>query len=131
MADALDGRRLQRQAIPTEEGSLLKKLPTWVTSLDEEEEEDEDEEGVDLFSRAKELYPIRVAEEERQRQKKLEEVQRKRSTIDAERKPCTSSTGKRRRLSSQTNDYSSNSPPTSVHNDEPSSYGYVKSFTHE
>ena len=58
------------------------------------------EDGVEFFSRAKDLFPIRAAEEEKKRKKKLEKLERKRSTASAERK-VHSTPEKRRRLSSQ------------------------------
>jgi hypothetical protein len=59
------------------------------------------EEAVNFFSRAKELYPQRLAEEERRRQKRLVKLERKRSTASAERKEGTPSEGKRRKVSGQ------------------------------
>lgn len=61
------------------------------------------EDGVEFFSRAKDLFPIRAAEEEEKRQKKLEKFERKRSTASAESK-TRDTPEKRRRLSSQAQD---------------------------
>ena len=58
------------------------------------------EDGVEFFSRAKDLFPIRAAEEEKRRQKKLERLERKRSTDSVERK-VGETPEKRRRVSSQ------------------------------
>ena len=61
----------------------------------------ETDEAVDFFSRAKEIYPQRLAEEERRRQKKLVKLERKRSSTSADHKESTPPGGKKRRLSSQ------------------------------
>lgn len=60
------------------------------------------EDGVEFFSRAKDLFPIRVVEEEKRRLKKLEKVERKRSTASAENTHDTPE--KRRRVSSNAYD---------------------------
>ena len=83
----------------------------------------ESEEGIDFFSRAKELYPMRVAEEERKLQKKLvkQRQERKRSTASAERKASSTPEVKRQRLSSDAQD-SDNSPSNQLLNDVFSSH---------
>jgi hypothetical protein len=78
----------------------------------------EQEEGIDLFSRAKDLYPQRVAEEERRRQKKLVKLERKRSTASAERKASNTPETKRRRISSQTDDRHKNSSDINIDQEE-------------
>jgi hypothetical protein len=55
-------------------------------------------EGIDFFSRASELYPLRLAEEERKRQKRLKKLALKRTAIGAETK-SSSPDGKRKRAS--------------------------------
>ena len=74
-------------------------------------------EGIEFFSRADELWPTRVAEEERRRQKKAIKLERKRSTASAERKPLSTPDSKRRRVSRNEDErHSSNG---SVNHDEP------------
>ncbi|KAI6717144.1 hypothetical protein B2J93_5517 [Marssonina coronariae] len=66
----------------------------------------EAEEPLEFFSRAKDIYHQRAAEQERRRQKKQVKIQRKRSSTSAE--VTFSSPGeKRRRVSSQGTTYSS------------------------
>jgi hypothetical protein len=121
MADAIDGRPAEEVPAPPRKRSLFKK-PTWT-----EPPREEVEEGVDLFSRAKNLYPIRVAEEERRRQKKIEKLERKRSTESAERKASKTPEVKRRRISSQADDHSDSSP-NAGHDDEPRPRRYVADY---
>ncbi|CZT42770.1 uncharacterized protein RSE6_02718 [Rhynchosporium secalis] len=64
-------------------------------------------EPVDFYSRARDLYPQRRAEEERRRQKKLEKIERKRSSTSVEVKEGSPSGEKRRKLLGQTNGHSS------------------------
>lgn len=81
----------------------------------------ESEEGIDFFSRAKELYPLRVAEEERKRRKKLEKQkqERKTSAASAESKTSITPEVKRRRISSQAEDgTSASNSPNSPHRDD-------------
>jgi hypothetical protein len=78
--------------------------------------EEEGGEAVDFFSRAKDLYPIRVAEEQRKREKKLE---RKRSTASAERKASKTPEVKKRRISSQADEQSADSSPNQDQTEEP------------
>lgn len=58
-------------------------------------------EGVEFFSRAKDLHPRILAEEERKRQKKLMKLERKRSSTSADVKESTPPEEKRRRVSAQ------------------------------
>ncbi|KAH8602862.1 hypothetical protein B0O99DRAFT_604529 [Bisporella sp. PMI_857] len=62
---------------------------------------EEVKDGVEFFSRAKELFPIRLAEEEERRQKKAAKLERKRSSMDADRKSSSTPEPKKRRVSSQ------------------------------
>lgn len=64
-------------------------------------------EAVDFYSRAKAIYPQRRAEEERRQQKKLEKLERKRSSTSVEVKEGSPSGEKRRRVSEQRDGYSS------------------------
>jgi hypothetical protein len=75
----------------------------------------ESEEGIDFFSRAKELYPMRVAEEERKLQRKLakQRQERRRSTASAERKASSTPEVKRQRLSSEAQEGGDNSSDNS------------------
>ena len=68
--------------------SLFKK-PAWSKSAGADE-------AVEFFSRAKELYPMRVAEEERKRERKLGRRERKTSAERQEQSPAGS---KRQRIS--------------------------------
>jgi hypothetical protein len=61
----------------------------------------EADEAVEFFSRAKEIYPQHLAEEERKRQKKLVKLERKRSSTSVDHKESTPPGGKKRRVSSQ------------------------------
>lgn len=58
----------------------------------------EHQEAVELFSRAKEVHPQILAEEERRRQKRLTKLERKRSSMSADTKEITPPEEKRRRL---------------------------------
>ena len=64
------------------------------------------EEPVDFYSRAKDVYHIQQAEEERRRQKKLVKLERKRSSTSAEVREKSPSGDKRRRVSEQRDAYS-------------------------
>jgi hypothetical protein len=64
--------------------------------------------GVDFFSRSKDIFPERLAEEQRKREKKLAKLERKRSTASAEEALRTPD-GKRRRISAHAEDSSDNS----------------------
>jgi hypothetical protein len=79
----------------------------------------EAEKPVEFFSRAKELFPQRLEEEEYKRQKKLVKAERKRSSTSAELKESTPPGGKKRRVSSQLEAYSSDSSVNQVENEEP------------
>jgi hypothetical protein len=79
----------------------------------------EAEKPVEFFSRAKELFPQRVEEEEYRRQKKLVNAERKRSSTSAELKESTPPGGKRRRVSLQAEAYSSDSSANQDENEEP------------
>jgi hypothetical protein len=116
MAEALGDGLPKELTAPPKKRSLFRK-PTWTNPA--EEEQDEEEEGVNLFSRAKNLYPLRIAEEERRRQKRLEKLGRKRSTASAERKASKTPDIKRRRICLQPGGHSSDSSPKNDHNDEP------------
>ncbi|TAQ83520.1 hypothetical protein B7494_g8160 [Chlorociboria aeruginascens] len=70
--------------------------------------------GVDFFSRAHELFPTRVAEEERRREKKLNRSERKRSSTSIEKQEHSPRASKRRR-SSQTFDQNPHSSDDSDH----------------
>jgi hypothetical protein len=61
---------------------------------------EEVDEAVDFFSRAKTLYPQRLAEEEKKRQKKIARLERKRSSTSAEHEK-TPVEEKKRRVFSQ------------------------------
>jgi len=112
MADPLDNETPKEFAAPPKNKSLFNKS-TWNKPA-------EFEDGVGFFSRAKDLFPIRAAEEERKRQKKLAKLERKRSTASAEGKESSTPEVKRRRVSSQAEDreHSSDSSPDNNHNDE-------------
>jgi hypothetical protein len=59
------------------------------------------EEGVDFFSRSHEIFPQRLAEEERRLQKKLVKLERKRTSSSVEEKEPSPYEEKRRRVSNQ------------------------------
>jgi hypothetical protein len=110
MAETLGEVPSKESPAPLIKKSLFKR-PAWSRA---DIEDDLEEEGVDFFSRAKDLYPMRVAEEERKRQKKLEKtekLERKRSSASAERKYPRTPELKRRRISSQADGHSSDISP--------------------
>lgn len=111
MAEDLGDGSSKILSAPPKKKSLFGN-PTW-------SKPPESEEGIDFFSRAKELYPLRVAEEERKRQKKLakQKQQHKRSSGSAERRASSTPELKRRRVS-HAEDNSSNNSPTDGHKDE-------------
>ena len=69
---------------------------------------------IDLFSRAREVFPERLAEEQRKRDKKIAKLERKRSSASAERAPSTPE-GKRLRTSGQAEESSDNSAKEDKH----------------
>jgi hypothetical protein len=120
MAESLGSGPSKDGRAPPKMKSLFSN-PTWSKPL-------ESEEGIEFFSRAKELYPMRVAEEERKLRKKLsrQKQERKRSTASAERKASSTPEPKRRRVSSEAQEgednSSDNSPGNQLLNDVFSSY---------
>lgn len=62
---------------------------------------------------------MRIAEEERKRQKKLEKKERRRSTVSVERKALSTPESKRRRISDQAEGDSSDSSPNDTRTDGP------------
>jgi len=82
----------------------------------------EPEKPVEFFSRAKELFPQRLEEEEYRRQKKLVKAERKRSSTSADLKEPTPPGGKKRRVSSQLEAYLSDSSANQDENEEPSAW---------
>jgi hypothetical protein len=71
----------------------------------------EAEVGVEFFSRSQEIFPQRLAEEERRRQKKTLKLERKRSSASLEKKVPSSHEDKRRRISKDHDPYSSDEHP--------------------
>ena len=78
----------------------------------------EQKEGIDFFSRAEEMWPSRLAEEDRKRQKKFVKLERKRSTASTERKHSDTPDMKRRRLS-QKEEPERHSSEGSLNHDDP------------
>jgi hypothetical protein len=95
MADILEDNCAAEPVAPPKKRSLFSKAVT--------EKASEADEAVEFFSRAKEIYPQRLAEEERKRQKKLVKLERKRSSTSAEIKESSPPApgGKKRKVSSQ------------------------------
>jgi hypothetical protein len=93
MADLLEDNSLMEPVAPPKKRSLFNKVALQKAS--------EADEAIEFFSRAKEIYPQRLAEEERRRQKKIVKSERKRSSTSAEIKEPTSPGGKKRKGSSQ------------------------------
>jgi hypothetical protein len=114
MAEPLGGETSKEVSEPQKKRSLFRK-----PIIAQPTEDHEQDEGVGFFSRAKDLYPMRLAEEERKRQKKLEKTERKRSTASPERKTSKTPEVKRRRISSQADDHSSNSSSNDDRQGEP------------
>lgn len=79
------------------------------------------ETNLDLFSRSKELFPIRVAEAERRRQEKLERSERKRNSSGSERELLDIREGKKKRLSQEAKDpeYTSELSANEPNQDDP------------
>jgi len=98
------------EASPPKKRSLFSKAISAKVAVEDE--------AVEFFSRAKELYPQRLAEEEKKRQKKLAKLERKRSSASAEMKESTPLERKRRRVSAQ-DGHSSDSSPNHDGNEEP------------
>ncbi len=96
MADILEDNCAAEPVAPPKKRSLFSKAVT--------ERASEADEAVEFFSRAKEIYPQRLAEEERKRQKRLVKLERKRSSASAEIKESTPPApgGKKRKVSPQT-----------------------------
>lgn len=112
MADSpTDGAANDAPKLPKKKS--LFSNPTW-------SKPQESEEGIEFFSRAKELYPMRIAEEERRRQRKLakQKQERKRSTASAERRASSTPDIKRQRVSSDAPDNSSNNSPSNQRLDD-------------
>lgn len=93
MADILGDNCATEPVAPPKKRSLFNKAVL--------EKASEADEAVEFFSRAKEIYPQRLAEEERKRQKKIVKLERKRSSTSAEVKESISPGGKKRKVSSQ------------------------------
>ncbi|KAE9381628.1 hypothetical protein N431DRAFT_539233 [Stipitochalara longipes BDJ] len=93
MADLPEDNGTTESVAPPKKRSLFNK-----SAIERAAEADK---AVEFFSRAKEIYPQRLAEEERRRQKKLVKLERKRSSTSAEIKDPTSPGGKRRKAASQ------------------------------
>jgi hypothetical protein len=73
---------------------------------------------VEFFSRAKELFPQRISEEERKRERKQNKLERKRTPESAERKAFKTPDLKRRRVSEQDGNRSRDSSPNNVIDDD-------------
>jgi hypothetical protein len=93
MADILEDNCPAEPIAPPKKRSIFNKAIL--------EKASEADEAVEFFSRAKEIYPQRLAEEERKRQKKIVKLERKRSSTSAEIKESTPPGGKKRKVSSQ------------------------------
>jgi hypothetical protein len=93
MADTLEDNRAAEAIAPPKKRSIFSKAVL--------EKASEADEAVEFFSRAKEIYPQRLAEEERKRQKKFVKLERKRSSRSAEIKESTPPGGKKRKFSLQ------------------------------
>ena len=92
-------------APPAKKRSLFSKTISQLSEADK---------AVDFFSRAKEVFPERLAEEQRKREKKIAKLERKRSSASAEKAPSTPE-GKRRRISAQAEDSSDSSTDHDKH----------------
>lgn len=94
-----DDQITDTMAAPPKKRSLFTKS-TWAKPREEDQ-------AVEFFSRAKELYPIVVAENERKLQKKAAKLERKRSSISRDRED---SNRKKTRVSTETEDEDGNLP---------------------
>ncbi|KAH8815172.1 ubiquitin-2 like Rad60 SUMO-like-domain-containing protein [Xylogone sp. PMI_703] len=92
MAQNTDGQSAQTSSAPKKRSLFNKPKRSAPT---------EEEANVDLFSRSKELFPLRVAEAERKRQAKSQRPARKRSSSVSEGEAPNIRDGKKTRLSSE------------------------------
>ncbi|PMD40038.1 hypothetical protein L207DRAFT_460856 [Hyaloscypha variabilis F] len=93
MADLPGDNGTKEPVAPPKKRSLFNK-----SAIERAAEADK---AIDFFSRAKDIYPQRLAEEERRRQKKIVKLERKRSSASAEIKDPMSPGGKKRKVSIQ------------------------------
>jgi hypothetical protein len=93
MADLPGDNGTKEPVAPPKKRSLFNK-----SAIERAAEADK---AIDFFSRAKDIYPQRLAEEERRRQKKIMKLERKRSSASAEIKDPMSPGGKKRKVSIQ------------------------------
>lgn len=93
MADLVDDNGPTEPSDPPKKRSFFSKA-----ALEKASEADK---AVEFFSRAKEIYPQRLADEERRRQKKIVKLERKRSSTSVEIKESSPPGGKKRKVSSQ------------------------------
>jgi hypothetical protein len=124
MAEEINGESTT-EAAPARNKRSLFSTANWAKPT-------EHKEGIDFFSRAQELYPIRVAEEERKRQKKIMKQERQASIISAERKPSMTPESKRRRIShaDERDGHSSDSSHHHEQDDFPLKRRQVESIAH-
>jgi hypothetical protein len=110
MAEAPKNAVANGASPPPKKRSLFQK-PAWAKPVAQKE-------GIEFFSRAEELWPSRLAEEERKRQKKATKIQRQRPTASPERKAPSTSDAKRRRVSLD-RDHERASSEGSLNHDDP------------
>jgi hypothetical protein len=117
MAEALEDGPVGEVAAPPKKKSLFSKS-TWAKPVAQKE-------GIEFFSRADELWPSRLAEEERKRQKKAIKLERKRSTASAERKPSSTPESKKRRVS-QNEEHEHHSSEGSLNHEDPDETSWTR-----
>jgi hypothetical protein len=108
MADLVDDNGATEPADPPKKRSFFSKA-----ALEKASEADK---AVEFFSRAKEIYPQRLADEERRRQKKIGKLERKRSSTSVEMEESIPPGRKRSKVSLQREARNGNSSDTA---DEP------------
>jgi hypothetical protein len=108
MGDNLD--EVSAEIAPPQKRSLFKK-PTWTKP------KDAGGDSVEFFSRAKEVFPLQIAEDEHRRRKKLEKLDRKRSTESAEKNASRTPELKKRRISSQADEHTPERSPNQENHD--------------
>jgi hypothetical protein len=91
MADALEDGPAKQAPQTLKKKSLFGKS-TWGAPAEQKD-------GIEFFSRAEELWPSRLLDDDRRRQKKATKLERKRSGASVERKIQNTQDIKRRRVS--------------------------------
>jgi hypothetical protein len=109
MGDIVETNRENEQIVAPKKKSLFTKSAISKIS--------EGPRGLDMFSRANELFPQRIEEEQRKKEKKFAKLERKRSSASAEAKETTPPENKKRRTSGQMEERDGYSSEEWAHNE--------------